>query len=77
MGARHSRLAAALAAAWEAEVVAGQQLTRYADRLSEPQSRARLRKAASSPLTSRAGRDTVSGVAFLRAIDAAIVGPEN
>ncbi len=42
MGARHSRLAAALAAAWEAEVVSARRLTAFAERAADPSVRARL-----------------------------------
>jgi bacterioferritin (cytochrome b1) len=42
MGGRHSRLAAALAAAWEAEVVAARVMTAVADKAAEPGLRARL-----------------------------------
>jgi hypothetical protein len=42
MGARHSRLAAALAAAWESEVVCAKRLSALADRLADPSLRARL-----------------------------------
>src|SRR2546423_1368758 len=42
MGARHSRLAAALAAAWEAEVVSGRRLSHCADHVSDASMRARL-----------------------------------
>jgi len=42
MGSRHSRLAAALAAAWEAEVVAARAMTLLADRSHDPRVRARL-----------------------------------
>lgn len=42
MGARHSRLAAALAAAWEAEVVSARRLTSFAERAADPAVRARL-----------------------------------
>ncbi|MFZ5468435.1 MAG: hypothetical protein ACOZIN_03265 [Myxococcota bacterium] len=42
MGARHSRLAAAMAAAWEAEVVSARRLTAFADRVADPSTRARL-----------------------------------
>ncbi|HET9449594.1 MAG TPA: hypothetical protein VFO83_01865 [Aggregicoccus sp.] len=43
MGARHSRLAAALAAAWESEVVSARRMTALAERVEDPRSRARLR----------------------------------
>jgi hypothetical protein len=43
MGARHTRLAAALAAAWEAEVVSARTLTELAERVSDPRVGARLR----------------------------------
>lgn len=43
MGARHTRLAAALAAAWEAEVVSARTLTELAERMSDPRVGARLR----------------------------------
>jgi hypothetical protein len=43
MGARHTRLAAALAAAWEAEVVSARTLTELAERISDPRLGARLR----------------------------------
>ena len=42
MGARHSRLGAALAAAWEAEVVSGRRLTTFADRVADPAVKARI-----------------------------------
>ncbi len=42
MGSRHSRLAAALAAAWEAEVVAARAMTMLADRAPDSRVRARL-----------------------------------
>lgn len=42
MGARHSRLAAAMAAAWEAEVISARRLTAFAERVEEPGARARL-----------------------------------
>ncbi|MBF5044034.1 hypothetical protein FGE12_16670 [Aggregicoccus sp. 17bor-14] len=42
MGARHTRLAAALAAAWESEVVSARRMTALAERVEEPRSRARL-----------------------------------
>lgn len=42
MGGRHSRLAAALAAAWEAEVVAARVMSAVADKAVEPRLRARL-----------------------------------
>lgn len=42
MGLRHSRLAAALAAAWEAEVVSARRLTSFAERAADPSVRARL-----------------------------------
>jgi hypothetical protein len=42
MGARHSRLAAALAAAWESEVVSARRMTALAERVEDPRSRARL-----------------------------------
>ncbi len=42
MGARHTRLAAALAAAWEAEVVSARRMTALAERVVEPRARARL-----------------------------------
>ena len=42
MGARHSRLAASLAAAWEAEVLSARRLTAFADRVSEAHVKARL-----------------------------------
>jgi hypothetical protein len=43
MGARHTRLAAALAAAWEAEVVSARTLTELAERVTDPRVGARLR----------------------------------
>jgi hypothetical protein len=43
MGARHTRLAAALAAAWEAEVVSARTLTELAERVGDPRLGARLR----------------------------------
>jgi hypothetical protein len=42
MGARHTRLAAALAAAWESEVVSARRMTMLAERLTDSRSRARL-----------------------------------
>ncbi len=42
MGARHSRLAAALAASWEAELVSARRLSELADQAPEPQLTARL-----------------------------------
>ncbi|MFY2557870.1 hypothetical protein ACN469_09600 [Corallococcus terminator] len=42
MGARHTRLAAALAAAWEAEVVSARRMTMLAERISDARVRARL-----------------------------------
>ncbi|MGQ0504630.1 MAG: hypothetical protein ACT4TC_04865 [Myxococcaceae bacterium] len=42
MGARHSKLAAALAAAWEAEVVAARRLCALAERSGDPYISARL-----------------------------------
>jgi hypothetical protein len=42
MGARHSRLAATLAAAWEAEVVSARTLSALADRSHDARVRARL-----------------------------------
>jgi hypothetical protein len=42
MGSRHSRLAASLAAAWEAEVVAARAMTLLSDRSHDPRVRARL-----------------------------------
>ncbi|WP_223645444.1 hypothetical protein [Corallococcus sp. EGB] len=42
MGARHTRLAAALAAAWEAEVVSARRMTGLAERMSDARVRARL-----------------------------------
>jgi hypothetical protein len=42
MGARHTRLAAALAAAWESEVVSARRMTALAERVEDPRSRARL-----------------------------------
>lgn len=42
MGPRHSRLAASLAAAWEAEVVSARRLTGFAERAADPSVRARL-----------------------------------
>jgi hypothetical protein len=42
MGARHSRLAAAMAAAWEAEIVSGRRLTAFAERTVDPSTKARL-----------------------------------
>jgi hypothetical protein len=42
MGARHTRLAAALAAAWEAEVVSARRMTALAERVADPRARARL-----------------------------------
>lgn len=42
MGARHSRLAAALAAAWESEVVSARRMTALAERLRDSRGRARL-----------------------------------
>ncbi len=42
MGARHTRLAAALAAAWEAEVVSARRMTALAERVGDPRARARL-----------------------------------
>src|SRR6185503_740011 len=42
-GARHTRLAAALAAAWEAEVVSARTLTELAERIPDPRLGARLR----------------------------------
>jgi len=42
MGARHTRLAAALAAAWESEVVSARRMTMLAERLGDSRGRARL-----------------------------------
>jgi hypothetical protein len=42
MGARHTRLAAALAAAWESEVVSARRMTMLAERLNDSRGRARL-----------------------------------
>ncbi|WP_338865948.1 hypothetical protein [Myxococcus stipitatus] len=42
MGARHTRLAAALAAAWEAEVVSARRMTMLAERIMDARVRARL-----------------------------------
>ncbi|WNZ65356.1 hypothetical protein QEG98_18050 [Myxococcus sp. MxC21-1] len=42
MGARHTRLAAALAAAWEAEVVSARRMTALAERIADARVRARL-----------------------------------
>ncbi len=42
MSARHSRLAAAMAAAWEAEVVSAQRLSLFADLMVDPSVKARL-----------------------------------
>lgn len=42
MGARHTRLAATLAAAWESEVVSARTLTALAELSNEPQVKARL-----------------------------------
>lgn len=42
MGARHTRLAAALAAAWESEVVSARRMTMLAERLVDSRGRARL-----------------------------------
>lgn len=42
MGARHTRLAAALAAAWESEVVSARRMTMLAERLADSRGRARL-----------------------------------
>src|SRR6218665_63456 len=42
MGARHTRLAAALAAAWESEVVSARRMTMLAQRLGDSRGRARL-----------------------------------
>ena len=42
MGERHSRFAALLAAAWEAEVVSGRELSELAHRATELSSKARL-----------------------------------
>lgn len=42
MGSRHTRLAAALAAAWESEVVSARTLAALADRTDEPHIKARL-----------------------------------
>ncbi|HZI15858.1 MAG TPA: hypothetical protein VE153_36160 [Myxococcus sp.] len=42
MGARHTRLAAALAAAWEAEVVSARRMTALAERIGDARVRARL-----------------------------------
>ncbi|MCP3101626.1 hypothetical protein LZ198_22370 [Myxococcus sp. K15C18031901] len=42
MGARHTRLAAALAAAWEAEVVSARRMTMLAERIMDARIRARL-----------------------------------
>src|SRR4051794_34754238 len=42
MGARHTRLAAALAAAWEAEVVSARRMTGLAERMNDARVRARL-----------------------------------
>src|SRR4051812_35658676 len=42
MGARHSRLAAALAAAWESEVISARTLSALSERAVEPATRARL-----------------------------------
>ncbi|GEN12393.1 hypothetical protein OWM54_39585 [Myxococcus sp. MISCRS1] len=42
MGARHTRLAAALAAAWEAEVVSARRMTMLAERIMDARMRARL-----------------------------------
>lgn len=43
MGARHSRLAAALAASWEAEVESARLLDALSERMPDPRSRAKLR----------------------------------
>jgi len=43
MGARHTRLAAALAAAWEAEVVSARTLAGLGERFDDPQLKARMR----------------------------------
>ena len=43
MGARHTRLAAALAAAWEAEVISARTLTELAERVGDARLAARLR----------------------------------
>ena len=43
MGARHTRLAAALAAAWEAEVVSARTLAALGERFSDPRLKARMR----------------------------------
>ena len=42
MGPRHSRLAAALAAAWEAEVVSARRLSSFAERCADGTARAKL-----------------------------------
>ncbi len=42
MGARHTRLAAALAAAWESEIVSARRMSALAERIAEPRARARL-----------------------------------
>src|SRR5687768_4515012 len=42
MGARHSRLAASMAAAWEAEVVSARRLSELSERVSDPTAKARL-----------------------------------
>lgn len=42
MGLRHTRLAASLAAAWEAEVVSARSLAALADQASDPKLKARL-----------------------------------
>lgn len=43
MGARHTRLAAALAAAWEAEVVSARTLAALGERFADPRLKARMR----------------------------------
>jgi len=43
MGARHTRLAAALAAAWEAEVVSARTLAALGERFEDPRLKARMR----------------------------------
>src|SRR4051794_30891543 len=43
MGARHTRLAASLAAAWEAEVVSARTLAAIGERFMDPRLKARMR----------------------------------
>ena len=42
MGARHTRLAAALAAAWESEIVSARRMSALAERVGDARARARL-----------------------------------